>query len=69
MATLIQVQEAAIAKLDVTRSSVLRYTKLRRSVYRWYAKQLAALGYTQRQANETWRDVRDMYDLRKCASE
>lgn len=71
MHTLIQVQERALAKLDVSRSSELRYRKLQGSVYFWYIAEVAKLGITNklptRLAAATWRDVLDMAVLRKGA--
>lgn len=71
--TLIQIQEAAIDKLDVSRSSERRYAKLRGSVYRWYVKQVAELGFSGKDAqghsivDAQWRDVRDISELRRNA--
>lgn len=70
MQTLIQIQEAAIAKLDVNRSSERRYAKLRGSVARWYVETLTKRGWPIEQARATWKDVRDMSELnRLCADE
>lgn len=75
MKTLIQIQDAAIAKLDVTRSSDLRYKAYRASVARWFRKELAKIGYTPR--NDTsrllieaiWQDVKDMSELSRMVGE
>lgn len=75
MKTLIQIQDEALAKLNVTRSSERRYARLRKSVRCWYYKQLAKIGYIPR--NDTmrlviaamWQDVRDVSELNKLAGE
>jgi len=68
MTTLIQIQEAAIAKLDVTRSSDRRYAKLAGSVRRWYGEQLRAIGFrSEEQIRATWFDAVDMLTLRRNA--
>ncbi len=74
--SLIQIQEAAIAKLDVSRSSERRYAKLRGSVARWFDKEIAKIGYapaemndhaTRAQRNAMWQDVLDMFNLQRNA--
>jgi len=73
MKTLIQIQDEALSKLNVSRSSDLRYNKLQRSVYRWYVAQIAKLGIVGNDAqghsipDATWRDVRDMAALNALA--
>jgi len=72
MKTLIQVQEQAIAKLDVSRTSERRYLKLRGAVNRWYIAEVAKLGITNELpkylAEATWRDVLDMAALHREAA-
>lgn len=68
MKTLIQIQEIAIAKLSVTRSSEKRYVKLIGSVRRWYGEQLRTIGFNDdAQIRATWFDAIDMLNLRKEA--
>jgi hypothetical protein len=71
MQTLIQIQDEAIRRLSVTRTSERRYAKLQSSVYRWYEKQVAKLGivntYPHYRARVTWQDVLDIAKLNASA--
>ncbi len=66
MKTLIQIQDQALSKLNVSRSSDRRYLNLKGSVHRWYIAEIAKLGFVGNDAHghsipeATWCDVFDM---------
>ena len=70
MKTLTQIQDEALAKLDVSRSSERRYLKLQGAVQRWYIAEVAKIGIANTLpnrylANRTWSDVLDMAALHR----
>lgn len=67
MKTLIQIQDAALSKLAESRSSELRYLKLKGAVRRGYLREIAKLEITGQLAQATWRDVWDMAVLQREA--
>lgn len=73
MKTLIQIQDEALSRLNVSRSSERRYLKLRGSVWRWYRSEVAKIGITDTpptfQAARTWYDVLDMAELHKSVED
>ena len=69
MSTLIQRQEAAIAAMLEPRTSVKRAVKLQRAVLRKFRAQSLKQGYTEQEAAQQARDVRDVFLLRVAADE
>ena len=67
MKTLIQRQEACIARMNEPRTSERRAAKNRAAAIREFRKQFAAVGYDKPSIDLITQDVRDMYELRKNA--
>jgi len=69
MKTLIQRQEACIARMFQPRTSERRAAKNRAAALRDFRKQCAAVGYDKAAIDMITKDVRDMYELEKSAEE
>ena len=69
MKTLIQRQEACIARMNEPRTSDRRASKNRAAAIREFRKQCAAVGYEKADIDLLAQDVRDMYELEKNAIE
>lgn len=69
MKTLIQRQEACIARMNEPRTSERRAAKNRAAAIRDFRKQCAAVGYDKPSIDLITQDVRDMYELEKLADE
>lgn len=69
MKTLIQRQEACIARMNEPRTSERRAAKNRAAELRDFRKQCAAIGYDKAEIDLITQDVRDMYELRNNAEE
>lgn len=69
MKTLIQRQEACIARMNEPRTSDRRAAKNRAAAIRDFRKQCATAGYAKADIDLITQDVRDMYELEKRADE
>lgn len=69
MKTLIQRQEACIARMNEPRTSDRRAAKNSAAAIRDFRKQFAAVGYKKADIDLLAQDVRDMYELEKLADE
>lgn len=69
MKTLIQRQEACIARMNEPRTSERRAAKNSAAALRNFRKQFAAVGYDNPSIDLITQDVRDMYELEKLADE
>lgn len=69
MKTLIQRQEACIARMNDPRTSCRRAAKNRAAAIRDFRKQCAAIGYDKTEIDLITQDVRDVYELRNNAEE
>lgn len=67
MKTLIQRQEACIARMNEPRTSERRAAKNRAAALRQFRKECAAAGYDKPSIDLITQDVRDVYELRKNA--
>lgn len=61
--SLIQLQDEAIRKMLAPRTSKRRHQKMRNAVLRAYRQKAMKLGYTEEQASQQVKDVRDMWRL------
>lgn len=69
MKTLIQRQDACIARMLEPRTSERRAAKNRNAAISDFRKQCAAAGYDKPSIDLITKDVRDMYELEKNAEE
>ena len=69
MKTMIQRQDACIARMNEPRTSERRAAKNLAAVIRDFRKQCAAVGYDNPSIDLITQDVRDMYELEKLAGE
>lgn len=69
MKTLIQRQDACIARMQEPRTSERRAAKNRNAAIADFQKQCAAAGYDKAAIALITKDVRDMYELEKNAEE
>lgn len=69
MKTLIQRQEACIARMSESRTSERRAAKNRAAAIADLQKQCASVGYRKEEIARIVADVRDMYELEKNAEE
>jgi len=69
MKTLIQRQEACIARMQEARTSERRAAKNRAAAIRQFRNECAAAGYDKPSIDLITKDVRDMYELEKNAAE
>lgn len=69
MKTMIQRQDACIARMNEPRTSERRAAKNRAAALRNFRKQCAAVGYDKPSIDLITQDVRDMYELEKLADE
>lgn len=69
MKTLIQRQEACIARMLEPRTSERRAAKNRNAAIAQFRKGCAAVGYDKPSIDLITKDVRDMYELEKLAEE
>ena len=67
--SLTTLQDEALTKLRQPRSSPKRYARYQRSVFLWYFRKLANLGFTTIEICRTWRDVTDMRDLHRLCDD
>lgn len=68
MTTLIQRQEACLARMHESRTSEKRAAKNRSAAIRRFRTQLVTAGYSLIEINQQIQDVRDMYAL-QCLAE
>ncbi len=69
MKTLIQRQEACIARMNEPRTSERRAAKNRAAAIKDFRKQCAATGYSNDEITLLIKDVRDVFELQKNAEE
>lgn len=69
MKTLIQIQDAAVAELNTTRSSPKRYQRFVCRVSIRFSKAVRALGFDDAQTAQAWRDVKDIVELNRICEE
>ena len=69
MATLIQRQEACIARMSEPRTSEKRAAKNRAAAIRHFRTQLLKAGYTLTEIDQQTQDVRAVYEPRRNAEE
>lgn len=69
MKTLIQRQEACIARMNEPRTSERRAAKNRYAAIADFRKQCATAGYDKEAIDLLTKDVRDMYELEKLAAD
>ncbi len=69
MKTLIQRQEACIARMNEPRTSERRAAKNRAAAVKDFRRQCAATGYSKEEIDLLIKDVRDVYELQKNAED
>lgn len=69
MTTLIQRQEACIARMSEPRTSEKRAAKNRAAALRTFRTQLVTAGYSLAEIDQQTQDVRAVYELRRSAEE